>query len=124
MKALANMLLALLVAVVIPIASETAVSAVRSYQGDDYSYDYYNRTYMMTCDMESDKTKVKSKSDNNESGDGDDAAKDIDGNNGICASKNMGYTIVRHRTCEYRAWWRDQCDNWQATHSSGGGGGW
>ena len=94
--------------------SGTLAGAVTSYNGLDYSYDY-RVTYMGTCDEESDQTKVKSIADDDQYGSGTDAAKDVDGNNGICGTANMGWSIYRHRTCEYRSWWPDDCGSWQAT---------
>jgi len=104
---------ALMVTGLLMAASSTAASAVYSYQGSDYSYNY-SSSYMRTCDQESDSTKVKSKADSDNFGGGSDAAKDTDGNNGICATKNVGWSIFRHKTCEYRSWWPDTCGNWQA----------
>ncbi len=105
-------LLAALVVIVMAIAHANAAT---SYQGSDYSYDH-SQTYITTCDQESDNTKVKSEvdDDNSNANGTTDAAHDVDGNNGICASCNAGWSIHRHKTCEYRAWWPDQCGNWQA----------
>lgn len=114
MRTLANCLGALLAMALLTAFSATAVSAVTSTQGADYSFEY-STTYMQTCDEESDATKVKSVADSDNAGGGTDGAKDIDGDNGTCATKNMGWTVERHRTCEYRAWWPDTCGNWQAT---------
>ena len=53
---------------------------------------------------------------NHSDGDGSNGnISDQDGNNGVCASKATGGTIVRHRTCEIPNWWPDDCGNWQAT---------
>ena len=92
----------------------TVASAVTSWNGDDYSKDYSD-TYMETCDMESDEVKVKSQADDDGYGSGTDAAKDVDGNNGVCGTANMGWSIYRHRTCEYQSFWPDACGNWKAT---------
>lgn len=95
--------------------SYSAASAVYSYQGSDYSYDYNSRTYLRNCDQESDSTATKGIYDFNSSGDSDGNVSDQDGNNGVCASKNTGGTINRHRTCEIPNWWPDECGNWAAT---------
>lgn len=105
---------ALLVSTAILAVSSSAVGAVTSYQGDDFSYDWSD-TYITTCDEESDQTRVKSVADDNASGSGIDAAKDVDGNNDICATSNLPWTIHRHKTCEYRSFWPDECGNWQST---------
>lgn len=104
---------ALLISVAILAASSATVGAVTSRQGDDYSFDY-SGTYITTCDEESDQTRVKSVADNDAFGSGIDAAKDVDGNNGICATSNLPWTIHRHKTCEYRSFWPDECGNWQS----------
>lgn len=104
-------LLALLVSFAVLSISGVAVG-VYSWNGSDYSWDY-SSTGIQTCDMESDSTKVKSKADNDNDGSGSNAAKDVDGNNGICATANMGWDIWRHKTCEYRSFWPDDCGNWQ-----------
>ena len=49
------------------------------------------------------------------SGGSDGSVKDSDGNNGVCATKDTGGTVSRHKTCEYRSAWPDSCGNWQAT---------
>lgn len=92
-----------------------SAGAVTSYQGDDYSYDYSTKTHMAACDMESDSTPVKGEYDFNSSGGSNGDVRDSDGNNGICATKNTGGTVARHKTCEYRSAWPDTCGNWQAT---------
>lgn len=104
---------ALLIAMAILAVSSATVGAVTSWQGDDYSYDW-SGTYITTCDEESDQTRVKSVADNDAFGSGTDAAKDVDGNNGICATSNLPWTIHRHKTCEYRSFWPDECGNWQS----------
>lgn len=105
------------IVVAVPLAlalsSVSAALASTSWQGSDYSFNY-STTYIQTCDQESDSTKVKSIGDNNGSGGGDNVAYDNDGNNGTCGSANAGWAIWRHRTCEYRAAWPDQCGNWMA----------
>lgn len=91
-------------------------NAVRSYQGSDYSEDYNTKKSIRTCDQESDSTPVKGVYDMNSGSDGD--VKDSDGNNGVCGSKTVSTTsnyIMRHKTCEYRSFWPDECGNWQAT---------
>ncbi len=115
-KTLARSLTGLTAMAMLMTVSATAVGAVRSYNGSDYSYDYgSNHSYIATCDLEGDETKVKSVTDSDRYNGGEsDAAKDVDGANGICATANMGYSIYRHQTCEYRALWKDACDNWQA----------
>lgn len=90
-------------------------SASYSYQGSDFSYDYNSRRYLANCDQESDETATKGIYDFNSTGDGNGNISDQDGANGVCASKNTGGTIIRHRTCEIPNWWPDQCGNWQAT---------
>ena len=105
--------MALTVSILIYAASTTAVAAVKSYNGHDYSEEY-SSSYIKTCDMESDSTKVKSRVDLDNEGNGYEGAKDVDGNNGVCATKNVGWRMHRHKTCEYRSWWPDSCGNWQA----------
>lgn len=99
------------------VLSAGAAEAVKSYQGSDYSQDYNTRKYIETCDMESDSTPVKGIYEMNTGSSGD--VKDADGNNGVCGSKNAAGTtsnyINRHKTCEYRSFWPDECGNWQAT---------
>ena len=92
-----------------------AAGAATSYEGSDYSYDYSSRTRMAACDHESDSTPVKGEYDFNNSGGSDGSVKDSDGNNGVCATKDTGGTVSRHKTCEYRSAWPDSCGNWQAT---------
>ena len=111
MKLISRSLFVFLVLSVVLSISGIAV-AVYSWNGDDYSWDY-SSAGIQTCDMESDSTKVKSKADKDQWGSGYDAAKDVDGNNGICATANMGWDIHRHKTCEYRSFWPDDCGNWQ-----------
>lgn len=103
----------LFVSLMILALSSATVGAVTSWQGDDYSYDY-SKTYITTCDEESDRTRVKSVADDDALGSGIDAAKDVDGNNSICATSNLEWTIHRHKTCEYRSFWPDECGNWQS----------
>lgn len=88
--------------------------AAFSYEGSDYSYDYNSKSYIATCDQESDSTPVKGEYDFNNSGGSDGNVKDSDGNNGSCASKNTNGVIVRHKTCEYRSFWPDTCGSWVA----------
>lgn len=114
-KLITRTLFALLVSSVVLSISGIA-AGIYSRNGSDYSWDY-SSTGIQTCDMESDSTKVKSKADNNNIGTGYNAAKDVDGNNGICASANMGWDIYRHRTCEYRSFWPDDCGNWQEVNA-------
>jgi hypothetical protein len=102
------------VSCVILIVSSAAASAIVSYHGDDYSFDYNAKTYIKACDMESDGNEVKGNYDFNNSGDASGSVIDGDGNNGVCASKNTAGTIVRHRTCEAINFWPDSCGNWQA----------
>ena len=104
---------ALLISIAILAVSSATVGAVTSSQGDDYSFDW-SGTYITTCDEESDQTRVKSVADDDAFGSGIDAAKDVDGNNGICATSNLPWTIHRHKTCEYRSFWPDECGNWQS----------
>jgi hypothetical protein len=104
----------LLLSIVIFVGSSATASAVVSWQGDDYSYDYNSRVYLKTCDMESDGNEVKGVYDSNNSGDPSGYVLDSDGNNGVCGSKNTGIIIVRHRTCEAINFWPDNCGNWQA----------
>lgn len=106
---------AVVVCVAVLTASYGAVSAVYSYQGEDYSYDYNSRVYLRNCDQEADSTSTKGIYDFNSSGDSNGNVSDQDGANGVCASKNTGGTIARHRTCENPNWWPDTCGNWQAT---------
>jgi len=94
--------------------SAATASAVTSYQGDDYSYDYNSKTYMKACDKESDGNEVKGNYDFNSSGDTNGSAIDSDGNNGVCGARNTGGTVARHRTCEAINFWPDNCGNWQA----------
>lgn len=114
MRTIRKAIIAILLLAVVLAASGTLAGAVKSYNGDDYSEDF-DGSYIETCDMESDETKVKSQADDDNVGSGSDAAKDVDGNNGICGTANMGWSIYRHRTCEYRSLWPDACGNWQAT---------
>ncbi len=94
--------------------SAASASAITSWQGDDYSYDYNSKTYIKACDKESDGNEVKGVYDFNNSGDSNGSALDSDGNNGVCGSKNTSGTIVRHRTCEAINFWPDNCGSWQA----------
>lgn len=71
--------------------------------------------HLRNCDQESDSTATKGIYDFNSSGDSNGNVSDQDGNNGVCASKNTGGTINRHRTCEIPNWWPDECGNWAAT---------
>lgn len=96
------------------VGSSATTSAIMSFHGDDYSYDYYAKVYIRACDMESDGNEVKGNYDFNNSGDPSGSVIDGDGNNGVCASKNTAGTIVRHRTCEAINFWPDSCGNWQA----------
>ena len=105
---------ALLASAVLLAVSSTVAGAVSSYQGDDLSWDW-SGSHITTCDEESDATQVKSVADDDAMGSGIDAAKDVDGSNGVCATSNLPWTIHRHKTCEYRSFWPDQCGNWQAT---------
>lgn len=92
-----------------------AAVAVKSYQGADYSYDYDSKHKMRTCDQESDSTPVKGVYERENGSRGD--VKDADGNNGVCGSGYVGdgHWVERHKTCEYRPLWPDECGNWQAT---------
>lgn len=94
------------------LASATGALAVTSYNGSDYSYDYNNRTYMATCDRESDRTRVRGEwyTDTGSRG----KVEDVDGSNGNCATARVNGSAARHRTCEYRDAWPDACGNWQA----------
>lgn len=92
-----------------------AAGAVTSYQGSDYSQDYNSKKYLRNCDQEADSTSTKGIYDFNSSGDSNGNVSDQDGANGVCASKNTGSTINRHRTCENPNWWPDTCGNWAAT---------
>lgn len=90
-------------------------SAVYSYQGSDYSYDYGSYRSMRVCDQESDETPVKGEYDYDLSGGGSGSVKDSDGNNGVCATGTVANIIKRHKTCEYRSFYPDTCGNWQTT---------
>lgn len=92
-----------------------AAGAATSYEGSDFSYDFSSRRYMAACDQESDNTPVKGEYDFDLAGASNGDVRDSDGNNGICATKNTGGTVARHKTCEYRSLWPDACGNWQAT---------
>lgn len=102
-------------AAVIWTAGFGVASAVTSYQGDDFSFDYFSRTYMAACDQESDGNQVKGNYDFDNSGGTDGSAMDEDGNNGVCGTANTFGTVIRHRTCEVQQFWPDNCGNWQAT---------
>lgn len=106
---------ALLTGMVLVGSSAIASADVYSYQGDDYSYDYSSKHNIRNCDSESDSTSTKGIYDFNGEGGSNGNVSDQDGNNGVCASKATGGTIVRHRTCETPNWWPDQCGNWQST---------
>ncbi len=89
------------------VGTATAVGAIKSFNGSDYSFQYGSgNSYMKTCDMESDSTKVKSKTDRDNQDHGEDAAEYVDGVSFKCATANMSYSIFRHRTCECRALWK------------------
>lgn len=90
-------------------------SGATSYQGQDYSQDYNARHYLRNCDRESDSISTKGIYDFTSAGASNGNISDQDGNNGVCASKNTGGLIIRHRTCENENWWPDQCGNWTAT---------
>ena len=70
--------------------SAATASAVYSYQGDDYSYDYNSKTYMRACDRESDGNEVKGNYDFNGSGDTNGSAWDSDGNKALRVGVGMG----------------------------------
>lgn len=106
---------ALLLTIGVFAVSFGAASAATSYQGSDYSQDYNTRRYLRNCDRESDSTSTKGIYDFNSTGGANGSISDQDGNNGVCASRNAGSTINRHRTCETPNWWPDTCGNWAAT---------
>ncbi len=93
--------------------SPGSADAVFSYQGSDYSFDWYG-SQQYTCDEESDSTPVKA---NYQLTDGTYYdVRDSDGNNGNCAGGPWTYAYIhRHKTCEYRSWWPDTCGNWAYT---------
>lgn len=111
----AKLVAAALFSVLMLAGSYGAAGAAFSYQGDDYSWDYNSSTSLRNCDMEADSTSTKGIYDFNSSGGSDGNVSDQDGANGVCASKNTGGTIDRHRTCENPNWWPDTCGNWAAT---------
>ncbi|WP_431780940.1 hypothetical protein [Streptomyces chumphonensis] len=92
-------------------AAPTAASALASYNGSDYSYDFNSRTDIKTCDKESDSTGVKAVYEYGSSGSG--SVKDGDGNNGVCAQEGSPGKITGHKTCETPNFWPDSCGNWQ-----------
>ena len=113
MRTLARTIAAAVLIAALLAVSGSLANAAKSYNGADYSEDF-NDTYIRTCDEESDKTKVKSVVSRSKNGSAIDAARDTAGNNGVCGSANMGWSIYRHRTCEYRSLWPDACGNWKA----------
>jgi len=95
--------------------SYQASSAGFSFQGSDYSRDFNSKHSIENCDEEADSTSTKGIYDYNADGGSDGNVSDQDGANGICASKSVGGTIARHRTCENPNWWPDTCGNWAAS---------
>lgn len=90
--------------------------AAKSYQGDDYSYDFNSYHQIASCDMESDNHGVHSDAKLSNGQTIGRASVDSDGaNNGSCGSSaNLGI-IIQHRTCEEINFWPDNCGSWVGT---------
>lgn len=99
---------------VIWVGAAGVATAITSYEGKDYSFNFGLR-HITACDKESDSTPVKGVYDDNNSGNGIGDVKDSSGNDGRCASENTTRDIDRHKTCEYRSFWPDACGSWRAT---------
>jgi len=90
--------------------------AVKSYQGDDYSFDTMNWRQMYTCDREADGKDVHSDAKLANRTTVGRASVDTDGPGGTCGSSVLlSSDIVQHRTCEEIDWWPDKCGNWVGT---------
>lgn len=104
-------LLTLAVAMLIGLAVTPAVaSAIRSYQGDDYSYDWSGVTRVAICDRETDSEGAYAKF--RPVGTSSDSR--VDDGNG--SRSGCGYTtsfsrIALHQACEDRQFVPDPCGN-------------
>lgn len=102
---------AVLYAVAIIVGTPTAGIAVRSTQGDDYSYDDGDfGITMFTCDRESDSRHVYS---DYQLGTGEwSSVTDGNGANNSCGSRGTYPEIVQHRTCEAIDFSPDACGSY------------
>lgn len=90
--------------------------AVKSYQGDDYSYDFNNYRQMASCDGESDGHDVHSDAKLANGTTVTRASVDTDGPGNSCGTSiYLPSDIVQHRTCEDIDFWPDKCGNWVGT---------
>ena len=90
--------------------------AAKSYQGDDYSYDFNGYRQITTCDGEADGHDVHSDARLSGGITVGRASVDTDGPGNSCGSSvYLAANITQHRTCEDIDFWPDKCGNWVGT---------